>query len=89
MAIREMVEGGDIESITNLDDAVKISYDTSWLPPYRELRVGLVNAWMRKKRRWDEEKSSRSKEGHPTLIIGEEGKAERICYGCGQKGHVR
>jgi hypothetical protein len=43
MAIREMVKGGDIESITNLDDAVKINYDTSWLPPYKELRVGLIN----------------------------------------------
>jgi hypothetical protein len=58
MAIREMVKGGDVDSITNLDDAVKINYDTSWLPPYKELRVGLVNAWMSKKRRWDEEKSS-------------------------------
>jgi hypothetical protein len=89
MAIREMVKGGDIESITNLDDAVKINYDTSWLPPYRELRVGLVNAWMSKKRRWDEEKSSRVKEGHPTMMIGEEGKAEKTCFGCGLKGHVR
>ncbi len=29
MVIREMVKGGDIESITNLDDAAKINYDTT------------------------------------------------------------
>jgi hypothetical protein len=69
MAIREMVKGGDIDSITNLDDAVKINYDTSWLPPYKELRVGLINSWLSKKRRWDEEKSSKSKVGHPVIIL--------------------
>ena len=44
MKIREMMKSGDMESMTNLDDAIKINYDTSWLPPYKELRVGLVNA---------------------------------------------
>ncbi len=44
MKIREMVASGDVNVITNLDDAIKINYDTSWLPPYAELRVGLVNA---------------------------------------------
>ena len=89
MAIREMVKGGDLESITNVDDAVKINYDTSWLPPYKELRVGLVNAWLSKKRRWDEEKSSRSKEGHPTLMMCEDKNGDKTCFGCGMKGHVR
>jgi hypothetical protein len=30
MKIREMIKDGDASSITNLDDAVKINYDTSW-----------------------------------------------------------
>jgi hypothetical protein len=89
MVIRNMVKGGDIDSITNLDDAVKINYDTSWLPPYKELRVGLVNAWLSKKRRWDEEKGSKHKEGHPTMMVGDDGKSERRCYGYGQQGHMR
>jgi hypothetical protein len=89
MAIREMVKGGDIESITNLDDAVKINYDISWLPPYKELRVGLINAWLSKKRRWDEEKTSRNKEGHPTMMIGDGGQAEKTCFGCGLPGLLR
>ncbi len=29
MRIREMVKSGNIDSITNLDDAIKINYDTS------------------------------------------------------------
>jgi hypothetical protein len=89
MAIRNMVKGGDIDSITNLDDAVKINYDTSWLPPYKELRVGLANSWLSKKRRWDEEKGSKHKEGHPTMMVGDDGKSEWRCYGCGQQGHMR
>jgi hypothetical protein len=89
MAIRNMVKGGDIDSITNLDDAVKINYDTSWLPLYKELRVGLVNAWLSKKRRWDEEKGSKHKEGHPTMMVGDDPKSDRRCYGCGQQGHMR
>ena len=88
MKIREMVSSGDVNVITNLDDAIKINYDTSWLPPYAELRVGLVNAWMKFQRRWDESKGSKSKNGHPVMVIGENGK-ETTCYGCGQVGHVR
>ena len=89
MRIREMIKSGDMESITNLDDAVKINYDTSWLPPYKELRVGLVNAWTNKKRRWDEQSGSKNKEGHPTMLLGEDVKKEKRCYGCGQLGHMR
>ena len=89
MRIREMIKSGNIDSITNLDDAIKINYDTSWLPPYKELRVGLVNAWMSKKRRWDEHQGSKSKEGHPTMMLSDDLKKERRCYGCGQFGHMR
>jgi hypothetical protein len=88
MKIRDMVTKGDVSLITNLDDAIKINYDTSWLPPYAELRVGLVNAWMKFQRRWDESKGSKSKNGHPVMVIGENGK-EITCFGCGQVGHVR
>jgi hypothetical protein len=86
MKIREMVSSGDVNAITNLDDAIKINYDTSWLPPYAELRVGLVNAWMKFQRRWDESKGSRSK--GPVMVVGEDGK-EITCFGCGQVGHLR
>ena len=89
MRIREMIKTGDMESITNLDDAVKINYDTSWLPPYKELRVGLINAWTNKKRRWDEQQGSKGKEGHPTMMIMDDPKKDRRCYGCGQLGHMR
>jgi hypothetical protein len=41
MRIREMLKSGDPSTITNLDDAIKINYNTSWLPPFAELRVGL------------------------------------------------
>jgi hypothetical protein len=51
MKIRDMMKTGDVRGITNLDDAVKINYDTSWIPPYAELRVGLVNAYNRMKKR--------------------------------------
>ncbi len=85
MRIREMVKSGNIDSITNLDDAIKINYDTCWLPPYAELRVGLVNAWMRMKRRWDEMGGAKNK----VMLLGEGGKAEKRCYGCGQFGHMR
>jgi hypothetical protein len=51
MRIREMMTSGKVEVITNLDDVVKINYDTKRLPPDAELRVGLVNAWMKLKRR--------------------------------------
>ncbi len=88
MKIREMVSSGDVNVITNLDDAIKINYDTSWLPPYAELRVGLVNAWMKFQRRWDENKVARGKSGHPVMIVGDEGK-EKTCYGCGLTGHLR
>ena len=89
LRIREMIKSGNLDLITNLDDAVKINYDTSWLPPYKELRVGLVNAWMQKKRRWDEQPGAKSKEGHPTMMLSEDSKKERRCYGCGQIGHMR
>ncbi len=51
MKIREMIKTGDVSTITNLDDAVKINYETSWIPPYAELRVGLVNVYMKMKKR--------------------------------------
>ena len=89
MRIREVLKSGDMDSITNLDDAIKINYDTSWLPPYRELRVGLVNAWMQKKRRWDERSVLKNKEGHPTMMLSDEPKKDRRCYGCGHLGHMR
>ena len=89
LRIREMIKSGNADLITNLDDAVKINYDTSWLPPFRELRVGLVNAWMQKKRRWDEQPGAKNKEGHPTMMLSEDSKKERRCYGCGQTGHMR
>jgi hypothetical protein len=85
MKVREMIKS----NITNIDDAIKINYDTSWLPPYKELRVGLVNAWMGKKRRWDEQGGSKNKEGHPTMMLSDDPKKERRCYGCGQFGHMR
>ncbi len=55
-----MIRTGNMDAITNLDDALKINYDTSWLPPHKELRVGLVNAWMHKKRRWDEKSRTKT-----------------------------
>jgi hypothetical protein len=88
MKIREMMSSGDVNLITNLDDAIKINYDTSWLPPYAELRVRLVNAWMKFQRRWDESKGAKIRSGHPVMMIGEKEK-EITCYGCGQVGHVR
>jgi hypothetical protein len=72
MRIREMIKTCNLDAITNLDDAVKINYDTSWLPPYKKLRVGLVNPWMHKKRRWDEAPGSKTKEDHPTIMLGDE-----------------
>ena len=32
---------------------------------------------------------SRNKVGHPVMMLGEDGKAEKRCYGCGQFGHMR
>jgi hypothetical protein len=32
LKIREMIKSGNVDLITNLDDAVKINYDTSWHP---------------------------------------------------------
>ena len=89
LKIREMIKSGNVELITNLDDAVKINYDTSWLPPFKELRVGLVNAWMLKKRRWDEQVGPRNKEGHPTMMLIDDQRKERRCFGCGLFGHMR
>jgi hypothetical protein len=63
MKIREMIKSGSLDAITNLDDAIRINYDTSWLPPYPELRVGLVNAYTRMKKRWDENAGNKSKGG--------------------------
>ncbi len=89
MRIREMIKSGNMDLITNLDDAVKINYDTSWLPPFKELRVGLVNAWLQKKRRWDEQPGLKNKEGHPTMMLSDDPKKERRCYECEQQGHMR
>jgi hypothetical protein len=89
MKIREMMASGNVNVITNLDDAVKINYDTSWLPPYAELRVGPVNAWLKFKRRWDKSSTSKGKAGHPVMMASDEGNAERTCYGFGKKGHMR
>ena len=89
MKIREMIKSGDASCITNLDDAVKINYDTSWIPPYAELRVGLVNAYMNMKKRWDQSSSSKGKAGHPVMLTLEDKKTEKRCYGCGQFGHLR
>ena len=61
MKIRKMIKSGDVSSITNLDDAVRINYDTSWIPPYAELRVGLVNAYMKMKKRLVKESKKRCK----------------------------
>ena len=85
--IREMIKSGNIELVTNVDDAIKINYDTSWLPPYAELRVGLTNAYLKMKKRWGENQPGKSKVGHPVMMV-EEGK-ERRCYGCGKSGHYR
>jgi hypothetical protein len=50
----------------------------------------MINAsWMKLKRRWDEAPGSKNKNGHPVMMIGEDGKQERMCYGCGQVGHLR
>ena len=87
--IREMIKSGNIDLVTNVDDAIKINYDTSWLPPYAELRVGLVNAYLKMKKRWNEGSNGRNKVGHPVMMVEGEGKAEKRCYGCGQPGHMR
>lgn len=89
MKIREMIKTGDVSSITNLDDAVRINYDTSWIPPYAELRVGLVNAYMKMKKRWDQASTARGKAGHPVMMTLGDEKREKRCYGCGQFGHLR
>ena len=86
--IREMIKSGNIDMVTNVDDAIKINYDTSWLPPYAELRVGLVNAYLKMKKRWDENPNGKSKVGHPVMMLEGDGKSKR-CYGCGQFGHMR
>jgi hypothetical protein len=89
MKIRDMVKSGNVDSITNIDDAIKINYDTTWLPPYAELRVGLVNAWTKFQRRWEEQSGSKNKVGHPTMMVGDGEGMEKTCYGCGRKGHLR
>ena len=89
MKIREMIKTGDVSTITNLDDAVKINYDTSWIPPYAELRVGLVNAYMKMKKRWDQASTAKNKTGHPVMLTLDDGKTDKRCYGCGQYGHMR
>ncbi len=89
MKIREMIKSGDVSTITNLDDAVKINCDTSWIPPYAELRVGLVNVYMKMKKWWNQASMSKSKTDHPVMMTLDDGKTEKRCYGCGQSGHMR
>ena len=87
--IREMIKSGNIDLVTNVDDAIKINYDTTWLPPYSELRVGLVNAYLKMKKRWDENQSGRNKVGHPVMMLEGDVKKDKRCYGCGELGHMR
>ncbi len=65
---RSMIKSGNIDMVTNVDDAIKINYDTSWLPPYSELRVVGQRLFENKEKmgrrfKWQEQSRSSSYDG--------------------------
>ena len=59
-----------IGKITNLEDSSRRNYETEWLPNYDELRAELIASYNLQKRRRDQENlSSKKGVGHPTLAI--------------------
>jgi hypothetical protein len=86
--------GGDLGSITNLEDNSRVIYNTDWLPNYEELRQELISSYQLQKRRRDElNQSIKASKGHPTLAVlqgfDQPGPQEKTCYGCGEKGHFK
>ncbi len=86
---------GDLGRITNLEDNSRVIYNAAdWLPNYDELRAALLESYLLQKRRRDEEnKSTKKSPGHPTLSIlqgfEQPGSKPKMCYGCGEPGHFR
>ncbi len=82
-----------MHTVTNLDDAIKINYDTSWLPASFcrtpcWVGVGQRLAEDEVKMGWEPKCQKQSwPSGYDGAVEGE-GKAEKSCYGCGQFGHM-
>jgi hypothetical protein len=93
LRFRKVNSLGKLDSISNLEDNVRMNYSEDWLPEYAELRHELLNEFYLQERRRKEE-GKHHKGGHPVLPIlqGHEqpGPEQRPCYGCGQQGdHLR
>jgi hypothetical protein len=92
--LRLYAKEGNLGKITNLEDNSRVIYNADWLPNYDELRAALLDSYLLQKRRRDEEnKSTKKSPGHPTLPIlqgfEQPGSKPKICYGCGEPGHFR
>jgi hypothetical protein len=93
LRFRRVSSMGQLDSISNLEDNVRMNYSEDWLPEYAELRHELLNEFYLQERRRKEE-GKHHKGEHPVLPIlqGHEqpGPEQRPCYGCGQRGdHLR
>jgi hypothetical protein len=91
---RLYAQDGDLSKITNLEDNSRVIYNSDWLPNYSELRKALIDSYLLQKRRRDENNQSvRKSPGHPVLPVvqgfDQPGPQERVCYGCGEKGHFK
>ena len=49
--LRKYGESGDVAHISNKEENERVNYEDSWLPPYDELRVELVDTWRLLERR--------------------------------------
>jgi hypothetical protein len=87
-------KGGDLRSITNLEDNSRAIHNSDWLPNYDELRQELISSYLLQERRREELNPEIKKgKGHPTLPVlqgfDQPGSQEKTCYGCGEKGHFK
>ncbi len=93
--LRKYGESGNVAHISNKEENERINYEDSWLPPYDELRIELVDTWrlLERRRKGDGKSYKKGNPGHPVLPIlpGHEqpGPNQRRCYGCGLFGHSR
>ena len=87
-------KGGDVSKITNLEDNTRVNYHDDWLPDYRELRKELISSYqLQKRRRGEKNQGTKKGVGHPVLPVlqgfEQPGPRQKVCYGCGEKGHFR
>jgi hypothetical protein len=87
-------KGGDVSKITNLEDNTRVNYHDDWLPDYRELRKELISSYqLQKRRRGEKNQGTKKGVGHPVLPVlqgfEQPGPRQKVCYGCGEKGHFK